>query len=166
MVAAAQRQPAAFATLYDRFCVPVYRYLYSRVGNQTDTEDLTTQTFLAALENLPRYREQGQFAAWLFRIARAKVMDYFRQGKSEVSLEVLEIHTDETDPLELVIQRQEVVQLSHIIQQMDPEERELLRLRYVAKLSFPEMATLLKKNEAAVKKSLYRLLARIQSQVE
>jgi RNA polymerase sigma-70 factor (ECF subfamily) len=166
MVAAAQRQPAAFAEIYDCYCTTVYRYLYSRIGNQADTEDLTTQTFLAALENLHRYREQGQFAAWLFRIARAKAMDYFRRGKSEVSLEALEFHADETDPLGLVIQRQELAQLTAVIQQMDPEERELLQLRYLAELSFPEMAALLGKNEAAVKKSIYRLLARIQSQVE
>jgi RNA polymerase sigma-70 factor, ECF subfamily len=166
LVAAAQREPAAFAALYDRFCAPVYRYLYSRVGNQADAEDLTTQTFLAALENLPRYREQGQFAAWLFCIARAKVMDFFRRGRCEVSLEALEIQTDEHDPLGLVIQRQEQAKIAGILQKMEAEERELLRLRYVADLSFPEMAALLGKNEAAVKKSLYRLLARIQSQVE
>jgi RNA polymerase sigma-70 factor, ECF subfamily len=166
LVSAAQRNPAAFAEIYDCYCTPVYRYLYSRVGSQADSEDLTTQTFLAALENLHRYREQGQFAAWLFRIARAKAMDYFRRGKPEVSLESLDIRADESDPLGLVIQRQERVKIAAIIQNMAVDERELLRLRYVAELSFSEMAALLGKNEAAVKKSHYRLLARIQSQVE
>lgn len=166
LVAAAQQNPAAFAELYDHFCTPVYRYLYSRVGSQADAEDLTTQTFLSALENLHRYREQGQFAAWLFRIARARAMDYFRRGRPEVSLDALEIHADGTDPLGLVIQRQEMAQLAAVIQQLDADERELLRLRYVAELSFNEMAALLGRNQAAVKKSLYRLLARIQSQVE
>jgi RNA polymerase sigma-70 factor (ECF subfamily) len=166
LITAAQRDPAAFAEIYDCYCTPVYRYLYSRVGNQADSEDLTTQTFLAALENIHRYREQGQFAAWLFRIARAKAMDYFRRGRPEVSLESLEIRIDEGDPLGLVIQRQEQARIAAIIQGMAAEERELLRLRYVAELSFSEMAALLGKNEAAVKKSHYRLLARIQSQVE
>ena len=166
LITAAQQNPAAFAAIYDCYCTPVYRYLYSRVGNQADTEDLTTQTFLSALENLHRYREQGQFSAWLFRIARTKAMDYFRRGKSEVSLDALEMRADEVDPLGQVIQRQETSQISAVIQKLEADERELLRLRYVAELSFQEMAALLGKNEAAVKKSLYRLLARIQSQVE
>lgn len=166
LVRAAQRDPAAFAQLYDLYCAPVYRYFYSRVGNQADSEDLTTQTFLSALEGLPRYREQGQFAAWLFRIARAKAMDYFRRGRSEVSLEAVEIRIEEADPLGLVIQRQELNKIAAILGGLDVHERELLRLRYVAELSFAEMAVVLGRNEAAVKKSHYRLLARIQSQVE
>jgi RNA polymerase sigma-70 factor, ECF subfamily len=166
LVRAAQRDPAAFAEIYDLYCAPVYRYLYSRVGNQLDSEDLTTQTFLAALENIHRYREQGQFAAWLFRIARAKATDYFRHGRPEVNLESVEICAEEADPLGLVIERQELDKLTTILGGLDGNQRELLRLRYVAELSFVEMAVLLGKNEAAVKKSYYRLLARIQSQVE
>jgi RNA polymerase sigma-70 factor (ECF subfamily) len=56
--------------------------------------------------------------------------------------------------------------LAQLIAALPEDERELLRLRFLASLSFPEMARLLRRNEEAVKKSLYRLLARLHDQVE
>ena len=53
LVKEAQRNPSAFGVVYDRYLTPVYRYLYSRVGNASEAEDLTAQTFLSALERLP-----------------------------------------------------------------------------------------------------------------
>ncbi|HEY4579705.1 MAG TPA: sigma factor [Candidatus Acidoferrales bacterium] len=63
LVESARCDPAAFAGLYDRYVQPVYRYVRSRVGGAQEAEDLTAQTFLAALESLPRYRHTGRFAA-------------------------------------------------------------------------------------------------------
>jgi RNA polymerase sigma-70 factor, ECF subfamily len=166
LVAEAQRNPAAFAALYDSFVRSVYRYVYRRVGNSADAEDLTAQIFLAAFESLPRYRENGYFAAWLFTIARSKVMDHFRTSRPQVPLDSVEPVGLEADVLHHVVRRDELAQLSRLIRALSEEEQELIRLRYVADLPFAEMAAVLKKNEAAVKKSLYRLLARLQSQME
>jgi DNA-directed RNA polymerase specialized sigma24 family protein len=66
---------AAFAALYRRYLAPLYRYLYVRTGDVGAAEDLTSQTFVAALEGLPRYRERGTFAGWLFTIVARKRMD-------------------------------------------------------------------------------------------
>lgn len=162
----ARQDPLAFAQLYDHFSKPIYRYLYSRVGNQADAEDLTAQTFLTALEKLPRYRERGHFKAWLFTIARNKAMDHFRRKHPEVLLDVAEIQTEQNDMLAVVIQDEQIQQLSALIKCLDEDEQELLRLRYVADLSFAEMAALLGKRQDAVKKSLYRLQARLQGQLE
>lgn len=162
----ARQDPLAFARLYDHFSKPIYRYLYSRVGNQADAEDLTAQTFLMALEKLPRYREQGNFKAWLFTIAHNKAMDYFRKKQYPLLLDVAEMQAGQKDPLTNVIQSEQIQQLSALIRSLDQKERELLRLRYVADLSFSEIAALLGKREDAVKKSLYRLQTRLQGQLE
>ena len=166
MIAAAQENPAAFGSLYDRYLQPVYRYLYSRLGNAPEAEDVTSQTFIAAYEALPRYREQGQFAAWLFRIARSKMNDHFRRNRFEVGLEAAERTAAGDDTLSAVIQDEELNRLQSLIKKLNPEEQDLIRLRYVADLSFAEMASLLGKREEAVKKSLYRLLERLKGQME
>ncbi len=163
LVIAAQQDPAEFAAVYDRYIQPVYRYLYSRVEDAADAEDLTAQTFLAALEALPRYRHRGYLSAWLFAIARSKAMDFFRRRPS---LPLEEHPADQPDLLAQASRSDEIHRLAGLIRRLDSSERELIRLRFVAGLSFAEMAALLKKKEDTVKKSLYRLLARLQSQLE
>ncbi len=73
----------AFGALYDRYVQRVYRYCYYRTSNTHEAEDLTAQIFLAALEGIPRYRQDGHFAAWLFSIARNKVAAYHRRAPHE-----------------------------------------------------------------------------------
>ena len=165
LIQTAKEDPLAFAKLYDHFANPIYRYFYSRTGNQPDAEDLTAQTFLTVLEKLPRYRERGQFKAWLFTIARNKVMDHYRKKRSEVHLTLDGIPGEQSDLLTRVIHAEQVFQVLKLIRNLAEPERELLRLRYVADLSFAEMAVVLGKREDAVKKSLYRLQARLQSQL-
>ena len=162
----AKSDPAAFGRLYDHYVQPVYRYLYSRVESVHAAEDLTSQTFIAAYEALPKYRERGQFAAWLFQIARSKMNDHFRRSRREVELEAAERIVEREDALGQVIQNEELIRLRSLIRKLDLDEQELIRLRYVAELSFAEMAELLGRREETVKKSLYRLQARLKDQME
>jgi RNA polymerase sigma-70 factor (ECF subfamily) len=146
LVVQAKTNPAAFGRLYEHYVQPVYRYLYSRVGSMHVAEDLTSQTFVAAYEALPRYRERGHFVAWLFRIARSKLMDYYRDNKTEIDLDQVErIESSDVDgdALNDIIQDEELKQIRLLIQHLDLDEQELIRLRFVAELTFPEMAQLL-----------------------
>src|SRR5512146_915126 len=68
----------AFAELYRRHVTRVYRYHLVHTGNVSDAEDLTSQTFMAALEALGSYRAAGSFAAWLMGIAMRKRLMFFR----------------------------------------------------------------------------------------
>jgi RNA polymerase sigma-70 factor (ECF subfamily) len=166
LVNAARKDPAAFGVLYDRYVQSIYRYVYSRVESTHEAEDITSQTFMAAYEALERYRERGQFSAWLFRIARSKLNDHFRRSRREVGLEAVGEILDREDALGTLIRAEELSRIRSIISHLDDEEQELIRLRYVADLSFSEIADLLGRREDAVKKSVYRLLARLKSQVE
>ena len=166
LVAAAVDDPAAFGRLYDRFVQPVYRYVYGRVGDVHEAEDITSQTFIAAYESLGRYRERGYFSAWLFRIARSKMNDHFRRSRREVGLDAAGQIAARDDALASVIQDEELRRIRSMIHTLDESDQDLIRLRYVADLTFGEMAELLGKREDAVKKSVYRLLARLKSQME
>ena len=166
LIDAAREDPAAFGQLYERYVHPIYRYIYSRVESTHEAEDITSQTFMAAYEALERYRERGQFSAWLFRIARSKLNDHFRRSRREVGLEVAGEILEREDALGTLIRAEELTRIRSIIGRLNEDEQELIRLRYVADLSFAEIADLLGRHEDAVKKSVYRLLARLKSQVE
>src|SRR5512147_566750 len=77
----------AFAELYRRHLTRVYRYHIAHVGNVKDAEDLTSQTFMAALEGIRSFRGSGSFAAWVMGIASKKRLMFFRGNKSEVPLD-------------------------------------------------------------------------------
>ena len=77
----------AFSELYHRYVQHVYRYHMSHLGNPKDAEDLTSQTFIAALEGIRSYRGSGSFSAWLMGIARRKQLMFFRSRKLEMPLE-------------------------------------------------------------------------------
>lgn len=166
LAAARSGDPVSITKLYQRHVRSVYRYLYSQVGNPGDAEDLTSQTFLHALESLPRYRHRGRFAAWLFTIARHKAIDHFRRNRRQMPLETVTAAADGPDPAAQAIETHERRLLATRLQTLRRDERELLRLRYVAELSFGDIANVLGKREDAVKKSLYRLLARLQDEME
>jgi len=65
----ARADPEAFAELYRRHVASVYRYHRVHTGNDKDAEDLTSQTFIAALEGIHSYRGTGSYIAWLMGIA-------------------------------------------------------------------------------------------------
>jgi RNA polymerase sigma-70 factor (ECF subfamily) len=165
LVRAAQTDTEVFAVLYDRYVQRLYHYCYHRTNNVHDAEDLTAQTFLAALEAFPRYRRDGHFAAWLFTIARNKVVDYYRRT-SNVPLEESITPPSNSDLAGETETSQQKGILLRAIRALPEDEQELIRLRYVAELSFIEIAKALHKSEGATKKMLYRLLARLKSQME
>ncbi len=167
LIRQARQNPSAVTALYRRYLDRVYRYLLARVGSRAEAEDLTSQVFLAIIEGLPRYKERGQFAAWLFSIARRKAADYYRHRRPQTVLEEASYRPSPVDePQAQVLQAEERDRLRKVIAALRDEERELLRLRFAASLSFSEIAAVVNRRESAVKMSLYRLLERIQSQIE
>lgn len=165
-VAAAQRDPQAFGNLYDQYAPVIYRYLLSRLGNVEEARDITSQTFLKAVELFSQYRHRGFFSAWLFSIARSKYVDHLRKNRRGVEAISEEQLDPRPDPLSELVASERMTELTKCIRALTPDEQELLRLRYVADLSFVEMAELLRMSEGAIKKRIYRLLARLQSQLE
>jgi len=167
LVKAAQRDPAAFATLYRRYVTPIYRYVYSRLGNVADAEDLTARVFTETLEGLHRYREQGNFAAWLFTIARHRVTDYYRRQRPNLSLNAaLDSPADGTDPLAHVVQEEALRRLAALVAQLDEEQQELLRLRFAAGLTYREIGRIMGRSGAAIKMAIHRLLRRLEAEWE
>jgi RNA polymerase sigma-70 factor, ECF subfamily len=90
------RQPPDLEQVFIRYADPVYRFLYSRLGNREDAEDLTAEVFLKASRQLDTRRAQASIAAWLFTVARTVLADHWRRyyrAARQVSLD--EVHLAE-----------------------------------------------------------------------
>ncbi len=167
MVAEARNNPEAFVDLYDRYVHRVFRYMLYRTRDEMAAEDLTSQVFLDAINNLHRLSPRGNFGAWLFTIARRRVADYYRQLRPSISIEESQNPpAADADPLKGLIQAEELKDLEVQIARLNQREREILYLRFAAELSFAEIGLLLGKKENTVKKSFYRLLERLERQME
>jgi RNA polymerase sigma-70 factor (ECF subfamily) len=146
----------------------IYSYLHVTVGNRHDAEDLTTQTFLRMLESLGRFRWQSApFSAWLFRIAHNLAMDHFRAARRwEPEAEVPEPEPDEATSAEAAalesIGRRSMLEL---IEDLSPEQQQVLTLKFVFNFSNGETATILGKTEGAVKSLQHRALVSLQKQL-
>lgn len=164
-IEAARGNPAKFAPLYNRYYARILGFVYQRVNSKEDAYDVTTQTFIAALENLGKYRSQGvPFSAWLFRIAINELNRFYRRSKvrqaiciddtqvSEVLQELGEETTADTDS-----------RLMKAVQQLQPEEIQLLEMRFFEKRPFKELCDILGITETAAKARVYRLLERLKT---
>jgi len=157
-----------FSDLYQRHARAVYRYLLVRTGNVQDAQDLTSQTFLAAMESLPRYSNKSPFRAWLFGIARHKLADQYRAHQSvhqEVEL-IDDLPDDAGDPVALVDLNLDIERVSRKLQVIAPDRAEALSLRLFAGFEVKEVAALMGKNEAAVRMLIFRGLRDLQDQLQ
>jgi RNA polymerase sigma-70 factor (ECF subfamily) len=165
LVKCAFRDMDCFAVLYERYVQRIYRYFLVRVTTQDEAEDLTAATFLSAWQALPDFRGQSCFSTWLFTIARHKVIDYYRQRKTQVLLNDTELWVD-SNFLEQMETTERLTELRRVLRSLSVEEQELLTLRYAGSLNFEEIAEYFNRRPDALKKTFYRLLAKIKQRLE
>jgi RNA polymerase sigma-70 factor, ECF subfamily len=159
-------QNSAFSTLYDRFAVTIFQYLYQQVSNKQDAEDLLLEVFLAALqdESLPNL-PVGRQLAWLRRVARNKVIDRYRHIALLNLLpleEAVEIEDIALTPEQYTEQMDNFERLYLSIAQLTSLQRELIRLRYRNGLRFCEIAAVLERPEGTVRQLFVRTLRQLR----
>ena len=152
--------PDAFDVLYRRYVASVYRFCYARVNQTVEAEDLTSQTFEAALAGLRRYRGRGTFAAWLFGIARRKCADHHRARHAHPHVDVMALEAqadpEAGDPEEIAFLGHVVECVRRSLPALTPDRAEALQLRYWAGLDFDEIAIVMRRGRDAVKMLISR----------
>lgn len=162
MVSRAVKDPQAFEVLYRKYVDRIYGYHLSRTGSREEAEDLTSLTFLAALEGISAYRGQGSFSAWIFSIARRKLMDHYRQPKN-IPLEYAKSTENNLD--EIIDFRLTLQQISQAFLYIAPDRVEALCLRIFGQLSTSETGKILSKSDGAVRNLVYRALQDIRETI-
>lgn len=160
-VARAKTDRAAFAALYDHYLTPVYRYCLLRLDSREAAEDATSQVFTRALASLDACRDET-FGGWLFAIARSVVADQWRKNRPTETLDAAGMIPDlGPSPEETAISRDDRAWLRASLQQLVPDQREVVELR-MAGLSGQEIARAMDRRLGAVKMLQSRALARLR----
>jgi RNA polymerase sigma-70 factor (ECF subfamily) len=147
----------AFAELYRRHLTRVYRYHVAHVGNSRDAEDLTSQTFMAALEGIRSFRGSGSFAAWILGIASRKRLMFYRGNRPEIPLdEAIQYPGPGLSTDQAAAQRLQLESIARALGKLSPDRAEVIILTYFGGLSHAETGRVLNKSEAAVKMLISR----------
>jgi len=157
----------AFLEIYDTYFLKIYNYIFYRTFNQTDAEELTSQTFLAALENINRYEYRNiPLAVWLYKIASNAVKDFYRKKGSAVEVQETNSLADEGLSPEMVfLQKQEQEELLQQMRALPLLQGQALVLRYLQELSYKEISVIMDKTEGSVKQLLHRGLSNLRERM-
>lgn len=160
LVAAAQADPKLFLELYDRYFHRVWAYAIRRARNRAEAEDVTSEVFCRALENLGGYEWRGApFFAWLLRIAANILADRWQKtGKESGDA------PPETAGPDMELERRAM--LFQLIERLPQAQRRVIELRYIEERSLLEIAGTLGKTEGAVKQLQHRALEHLREEWE
>ena len=140
-----------FEEIYDAQVVPIYRFIYARVGNAPDAEDLTAQVFMRAVEQLDTTRDMGQIVSWLFRVSQNAIADYWRAfyrlpviGADQVGAgwepgDVAATTAGDDDAANARGDRAQN-QVDSLLRRLPANYRRVLELRFIQRLSVAETA--------------------------
>jgi len=152
--------------LYERYAAAIFTYLRQHTRSREDAEDILVDTFLAAIENeqFAQLSEQAQ-VAWLWRVVRNKVVDAFRRAsvRHSVPLELVAetLLEDETRNPEQMVVQQDLVR--SLLAQLSPLQQDVMWLRFGYNLRSAEIASILGKQESAVRAMLSRTINLLRS---
>ncbi len=149
----------AFARLYEAYFDRVYRFVFFRVSDDQVAEDLASQVFLKAWENLHRYQPSGPFLAWLYAIARNTVIDNYRTRKQVVSLDDAGPIVAPDEKLDDRMQFEfEMQAVREAMQKLTQEQQEVITLKFIADYDTAQIAEQMGKSEGAVRALQMRAL--------
>jgi RNA polymerase sigma-70 factor (ECF subfamily) len=171
--ALATGDPKAYNELMKLYRDPLYYMLYEKVGDEELAKDLTIEALGKAFKKLHMYTPDYVFSTWLFTVARNNCIDYLRKHKlPTISIDKMMIDEDgkrntfdlksnDPDPEKIMIKKQRIAILRHIVDQLKPKYRDLVKLRYFKELSYEEIATTLDVPLGTVKAQLHRSRAQL-----
>ncbi len=164
LVERAKRDTREFGTLYDRHFQQIYRFVYSRVREQTAAEDVTSEVFMKALKAMPRYQDTGRpFAAWLYQIAVNAIADRYRSLKTAQPLDDFHDLSVGGPALEdLAAHRDEVRRIWALVETLPHQQRTALVLKFQEDMKIEDIAVAMGKSPGAVKLLIHRGVTRLR----
>jgi RNA polymerase sigma-70 factor (ECF subfamily) len=142
---------------YQTHVTAIYQYIYSRVGNRPDAEDLTAQVFMKAINGMRSDVSVPELRSWLYRVAQTTLADHWRQFYAE---DTTELEDDVTRPAAPRENPEAVHRVDALLATLPESYRRVLELRFLKGYSVRETAQELNLSETNVKVLQFRALNR------
>ena len=164
---AQQGDSTAFGEIYERHVSTVFQYAYTLLGNRSEAEDLTAEAFLRALQAIRRYRWTGRpVSAWLLTIARNLGINQLRRKKRTKEILRLVPVTIPRDPAEVGSASDvDIRECRRAILSLGPVDRDVVILRFILGLDYPQVAQVLGKSVNNVRVMQCRALRRLREKL-
>ena len=162
-------EPAAWDTIFRRYQLPLYVYVFELVRNEQTSLDLVQETFIAAVKHLVGLREDGKFGSWLFGIAHQKVVQRWRKkGGHEILFDEIPESLDafEDSPDDLLIRQEQESEFMKLLEQLPSPQRSVLLLHFVEGFSLEEIARITETQLGTVKSRLHYAKKALRKLVE
>lgn len=156
---------AHFAELYSRYFQRIYNFVYARMHNHAETEEVVQETFLAVFRSFGNYRGQSSLLSWIYGIAKNTTNNSLRRAKSQS--ERIDLAGEEDlvprpsidvglpdEQLDLHRFRE---QLTERLDTLATWQTEIFEMRHFENLSIPEISRRTSRSSDAVRSSLYRV---------
>ena len=164
IVEAAKKDPKQFEALYKKYYEQIFRYIHQRMDDKEMAFDITSQVFLKAMINLPKYKYKGvPFSSWLYRIAMSEVYQSFKDKKSTRTVNVdtsnVEDIIDEVEQDNTGEMRQALIE---VIGDLPEIELQIIEMRNFEKRSYREIGDILGMTENNAKVRAYRIVEKLK----
>lgn len=163
-IEASKADPRAFGKLYQKYYTDIFRYIWKRVGDEEQAATLVSNVFVKALQAIHKYIYKGvPFSAWLYQIARNEInlMHRSTQRARTVTLETYQLK-EVVSEMDEDGNEENIQHLLKALEQLQPEELELLEMRYFEKRSFKEVSEILQIKEGTAKVKMHRIIQKLK----
>ncbi len=157
--------PIPFEQVYERYYFEVFRFIYKRLDNHHEAEDLTSEVFLYCYKNYDRYDpSKSAINTWLFLVAKSKLKTFYRDQKSHLDLSDFEdwLLADEYDMSRAVYLEQLRDFLAKQLKQLPEKQQQAIVMRYFQEKDFDEIAEALDTSAGNVRVMLTRAMAKLK----
>jgi RNA polymerase sigma-70 factor (ECF subfamily) len=159
-----RNDPRAFGELYEKYFDRIYNYLYRQTDDEELAGDLCSQTFINALNSLPRFEFRGvPFSAWLYKIASNEVNKHYRKNKGKKIFSIEEVRLKElVESSDAEWDEEQIQQLMNFMKELPTDMLMVLELRFFEDKDFKEIAFILDITESGAKMRTYRALDKLR----
>lgn len=153
----------AFEQFYQANIDRIYRYVFFRVGrNVTVAEDLVSEIFMKALKNFHKFDPKISQSAWIYRIAHNHLANYFRDQKKTVDIDDVSYTLVGEDGRQQLQVHEEEIRLYEALDQLEPDDRQLVTMKYLEGYSYKEMVKILERSTDALKVATHRAMKKLK----